>query len=331
MALIVSNLKPAKIGAGEIVTTSVLSSAIDGYDPATVINSGVTTINGGSITTDSITANRIAFNTLTSNRIAANTTVAANIAGGTITGDKIAAGTITAGNIAATTITGDKLVAGTVTADKINTTGLIAENISATTIEGKTIIGGTLNIGSIAVTNADDRPTAGVFYVDWPISSSMVSGYINVTMTSNLYTYNSTSTSKFRLKNNTSSNTTFDFPYPQVPSVAGGIYAQQLCYSSDSLSNITVTIKAGTVVFAQKLPATIWTKNVWYELGGFGFMHYEDTFNERLLLRLSNPAITVSGTAADAAISIFISAYPASGTTAYLQTGAICRTFISNL
>lgn len=86
---------------------------------------GQTTINGGKITADSITA--------------------AQIASGAITAEQIAAGTITANEIAAGAITAAKIDAGAITADKI----------AADAIDGKTVTGATFKGGSFEL-NTDN-------------------------------------------------------------------------------------------------------------------------------------------------------------------------------
>ena len=56
---------------------------------ATDVNSNTTTIDGGKITANSVTASQIAANTITAAKIAAGTITATEIASGTITGDRL--------------------------------------------------------------------------------------------------------------------------------------------------------------------------------------------------------------------------------------------------
>lgn len=107
MALDLNLIKPAKIGAGEIATVSSVNSAIDNYNPAAVINSGTTTIDGGKITTGSIRANQIAASTITAGQIAANTILGNNIKAATISGDRLISNTV----VALTTVAASTLVA----------------------------------------------------------------------------------------------------------------------------------------------------------------------------------------------------------------------------
>ena len=103
---------------------------------------GKTSINGGNIITNSITADQISSGAITTgkiasgaiktSKIASGTITADKIASGTITADKIASGTITADNIASEAITADKIASGTITADKVNIDDIFSKNITAT-------------------------------------------------------------------------------------------------------------------------------------------------------------------------------------------------------
>lgn len=124
--------------------------------PSAWVNAGVTSIHGGSIVTNTVTAQQIAANTITANEIAAGTIAARNMAansinanhivGGSITADKLRVtqlsaiaqnvGTLTGGTIKGTTITGNTISGGT-----INGTAINGGNIKGTTIEGGTIRG----------------------------------------------------------------------------------------------------------------------------------------------------------------------------------------------
>ena len=92
--------------------------------PSTWVNAGVTSIHGGSIVTNSITADKIGANQITGN----------HIVGGSISGDHIA------GN----TITGTKIKANTIGADKIN-----VSTLSALSANLGSITGGAIKIGSM--------------------------------------------------------------------------------------------------------------------------------------------------------------------------------------
>lgn len=104
------------------------------------VNAGTTTINGGKITTGSITASQIAANTITAAQIAAGTITATQIAANTITASKIASGTITATQISASAgITASQLSVSTLSAITANLGTITAGSISGVTITGGTL------------------------------------------------------------------------------------------------------------------------------------------------------------------------------------------------
>lgn len=92
--------------------------------PSGWVNAGVTSIHGGSIITNSITAEKIGANQITANHIAGDT--------------------ITARHIAANSITGDKIVSRSITADKIT-----VQKISVISSDLGSITAGSLKIGSL--------------------------------------------------------------------------------------------------------------------------------------------------------------------------------------
>ena len=118
-----------KVGNKEYSGTIDLTGAVTFSDLST---SGKTSINGGNIITNSITADQIASKAITTGKIASKAIKTSKIASGAITADKIASGTITADNIASGTITADKIASGTITADKVNIDDIFSKNITAT-------------------------------------------------------------------------------------------------------------------------------------------------------------------------------------------------------
>ena len=138
-----------KVGNKEYSGTIDLTGAVTFSDLST---SGKTSINGGNIITNSITADQIASEAITADKIASGTITADKIASEAITADKIASKAITAGKIASKaiktskiasgaitadkiasgTITADKIASGTITADKINVDDIFSKNITAT-------------------------------------------------------------------------------------------------------------------------------------------------------------------------------------------------------
>lgn len=100
--------------SGTSTTLGTINAVVQ--DPAYYINQNYTTINGGKITTGSITAAQIAAYSISADRLVANS----------IGAGQIAAGSITAGQIAAYSLTGDRIAANTITADKLQVNSLSA-------------------------------------------------------------------------------------------------------------------------------------------------------------------------------------------------------------
>ena len=113
-----------------------------------------TFIDGGSIYTNSITANQIAAGAITSGKIVS----------GSITGDKIAANAITSGKIAAGAVTADNIAAGSITSNMIATNGLDAGVIKFGTMSGARIMSNTLdaNVIKSGTVIANDVKFSGV-------------------------------------------------------------------------------------------------------------------------------------------------------------------------
>lgn len=97
-------------------------------------NAGVTAIHGGSIVTNSITAQQMAADSITANEIAT----------GAVAAKHIAAGSIGAEHIATRSLTSDKLNVSSLSAISSNIGRITAGTITGTTISGNTISGGTI-------------------------------------------------------------------------------------------------------------------------------------------------------------------------------------------
>ena len=108
-----------KVGNKEYSGTIDLTGAVTFSDLST---SGKTSINGGNIITNSITADQISSGAITTGKIASKAIKTSKISSGAITADKIASETITA----------DKIASGTITADKVNIDDIFSKNITAT-------------------------------------------------------------------------------------------------------------------------------------------------------------------------------------------------------
>lgn len=115
-------------------------------EPNSWQNAGVTSINGGSIRTRSITAEQIAANSITGNEIVAGTIATHHLSAHTITGDKIAAGvSLSAPEINAGTIRGARMQATNIDGSWINGTTIAGSTITGNTIRGGVIEGTTIN------------------------------------------------------------------------------------------------------------------------------------------------------------------------------------------
>lgn len=115
------SIDASTITAGTINTNRLLITDEEGNSIVFAINTANgtpqlshSTIDGGSITKRSITADNIVADTITSREIAANTITSENIQGRTITGDKIAANTIDSESLKAGSVTADKIEAGAI-------------------------------------------------------------------------------------------------------------------------------------------------------------------------------------------------------------------------
>ena len=134
----------------------------------------ITSIDGGSIVTDSITTRQLGADSVTANNIAAGAVAAKHIAAGSIGADHIAtrsltsdklnvnslsaissdigritAGSITGTNINGNNINGNNISGGSITGTTITGTNINGNAISGGTITGTTISGTTVNGGSV--------------------------------------------------------------------------------------------------------------------------------------------------------------------------------------
>ena len=116
-------------------------------------NAGVTAIHGGSIVTNSITAQQMAADSVTANQIAAGAVAAKHIAANSIGADHIATRSLTADKLNVNSLSAVSsnigyINAGTITGTNINGNNINGNNISGGTISGTTISGTTVN-GSV--------------------------------------------------------------------------------------------------------------------------------------------------------------------------------------
>lgn len=92
---------------------------------------GVTTIDGGKITADSINAAQINANAISASELAANAVTAVKILAGAVIAEKIAANAVIAEKIMASAVIAEKIATNAVTADKIIANAVTADKIIA--------------------------------------------------------------------------------------------------------------------------------------------------------------------------------------------------------
>lgn len=113
-------------------------------------NSGVTAIHGGSIVTNSITAQQMAADSITSNKIATGAVAAKHIAVGSIGAEHIATRSLTADKLNVSSLSAvstniGSINAGDITGVNIHGNNINGNNISGGAINGTTITGSTIN------------------------------------------------------------------------------------------------------------------------------------------------------------------------------------------
>ena len=193
-----------KAGAVTMTNATITGSSIAGYIPtegaAGDVNAYATTIDGGKITTGSITALQIDARTITAAEIVIgtitdtelfssyiNTTGAAadvNANATTISGGKITTGSITALQIDANTITANEIVVGTITDTELANTYIYEEGAAAdvnaygTTVDGTKITATTITGTQVSTMNlvgktiTADTGTVG----GWTLGASSFTG-----------------------------------------------------------------------------------------------------------------------------------------------------------
>lgn len=111
---------------------------------------GTTTIDGGKITADSVTAGQISANAITASELAALAVVAGKIDANAVTATTIAAGAVVAGKLAADSVLAANIKAGEVTAGKLAAGAVVAGTIAADAVTSGTIAAGAVTAGKIA-------------------------------------------------------------------------------------------------------------------------------------------------------------------------------------
>lgn len=108
-------------------------------------NSGVTAIHGGSIVTNSITAQQMAADSITSNKIATGAVAAKHIAVGSIGADHIATRSLTSDKLNVNSLSAISTNIGSINAGDITGVNIHGNNINGNNISGGTITGATIN------------------------------------------------------------------------------------------------------------------------------------------------------------------------------------------
>ena len=112
-------------------------------------NAGVTAIHGGSIVTNSITAQQMAADSVTANQIATGAVAAKHIAAGSIGAEHIATRSLTSDKLNVSSLSAISSDIGRINAGDITGVNIHGNNISGNNISGGTITGTTVNGGSI--------------------------------------------------------------------------------------------------------------------------------------------------------------------------------------
>ncbi|MDG6856984.1 phage tail protein, partial [Glaesserella parasuis] len=123
--------------------------------PSAWVNSGVTAIHGGSIVTNTITAQQIAANTITANEIASNAIATRHLSANSINANHIATRTLTADKLNINSLSAISANLGAVTAGTIRGVAITGNTISGNTISGGTISGANITGGTITGTRIE--------------------------------------------------------------------------------------------------------------------------------------------------------------------------------
>lgn len=150
-------------------------------EPSPWQNAGVTAIHGGSIVTNSITAQQMAADSITSNKIATGAVAAKHIAVGSIGADHIATRSLTSDKLnvnSLSAISSDigRITAGTITGTSISGNTINGNTISGNNINGNNISGGTITGATINGNNINGNNISGGTITGTTISGTTVNG-----------------------------------------------------------------------------------------------------------------------------------------------------------
>lgn len=257
MQLNLSTIKPAVLTANEVAT---LADLVPYSDPAALINAGTTTIDGGKITTGSITAAKILAGAIGTSQLSV--------------GLEIVNGSIKSSDFTTIGGAGFRL--------KSNADGTEADpTIYGAYIRGGTIDSSTMNVRHLKVIG-DDGYNVMPFYIG-SIESGFSSSQLLFSGTS-FYPYLSSNESSRRLGKE-SGNTIFISENGiwcdsgsdirnNPPRVSG--YVPLIGAGYSNLNNADIQIKIGSTIYASR--TSTMSDGEKFEIAGIGFVFYSATY-----------------------------------------------------
>lgn len=141
----------------------------------------ITSIDGGSIVTNSITTKQLGADSVTANNIAAGAIAAKHIAVGSIGADHIATRSLTSDKLnvnSLSSVSSDigRITAGSITGTNINGNNINGNNINGNNIHGNNISGGTITGATINGNNINGNNISGGTITGTTISGTTVNG-----------------------------------------------------------------------------------------------------------------------------------------------------------
>ena len=141
----------------------------------------ITSIDGGSIVTNSITTKQLGADSVTANNIATGAVAAKHIAAGSIGADHIATRSLTSDKLnvnSLSAISSDigRITAGSITGTNINGNNINGNNINGNNIHGNNISGGTITGATINGNNINGNNISGGTITGTTISGTTVNG-----------------------------------------------------------------------------------------------------------------------------------------------------------
>lgn len=138
----------------------------------------ITSIDGGSIVTNSITTKQLGADSVTANNIAAGAVAAKHIAAGSIGADHIATRSLTSDKLNVNSLSAISSDIGRITAGSITGTNINGNNINGNNISGGTITGATINGNNINGNNISGGTITGTTISGTTVSGGSVRGSV---------------------------------------------------------------------------------------------------------------------------------------------------------